>query len=215
MIKSIARSMRCLALGILMAGAAGSCAWASNPIAVTASQAGSIQKISDYINGFTNLQGEFTQISPKGNLSRGVFFISKPGKMRFEYAPPNPFLIVADGKWLTIKNRAKEKGDQFPLSETPLRLVLGEKVDLLKDTDILDFEEADGLTTLTLEDKGGSLGGKLVLVFDQNRKALQQWVVIDGKGRKTTVSLENLVAGVKPDPKLFVVKISRTGKDGK
>ena len=188
---------------------------ASKTIQITGQQAGSIQKISDYINSFKNLQGEFTQISPKGNMSRGVFFISKPGKMRFEYAPPNPFLIVADGKWLTIKNRAKEKGDQFPLSETPLRLVLGEKVDLLKDTDILAFEEADGLTSVTLEDKGGSLGGKLVLIFDQNRKALQQWVVIDGKGRKTTVSLENLVPGVKPDPKLFVVKIDRKAKDTK
>lgn len=188
---------------------------ASKPIQLTDQQAGSVQKISDYINSFKNLQGEFTQISPKGNMSRGVFFISKPGKMRFEYAPPNPFLIVADGKWLTIKNRAKEKGDQFPLSETPLRLVLGEKVDLLKETDILAFEEADGLTSVTLEDKGGSLGGKLVLIFDQNRKALQQWVVIDGKGRKTTVSLENLVPGVKPDPKLFVVKIVRKQKDSK
>lgn len=188
---------------------------ASKPIQLNSEQSASVQNITDYINGMTNLQGEFTQISPKGNLSRGIFFISKPGKMRFEYAPPNPFLIVADGKWLTIKNRAKEKGDQFPLSETPLRLVLANRVDLLRDTDILDFHEENGMTTLTLEDKGGSLGGKLVLVFDQNRKVLQQWVVIDGKGRRTTVSLENLVPGVKPDPKLFVVKINRKTKDSR
>lgn len=190
-------------------------ALAAKPIEVTAEQATSIQHINEYINGFKNLQGDFTQVSPKGNLSRGVFFISKPGKMRFEYAPPNPFLIVADGRWLTIKNRAKEKGDQFPLSETPLRLVLGNEVDLLKDTNILAFEEAAGLTTLTLEDKEGIMGGQLILVFDQNQKALQQWVVIDSKGRRTTVSLENIVAGVEPDPKLFVVKINREEKDTK
>jgi len=190
-------------------------ALASKPIQLNSEQSASVQNITDYINGLTDLQGEFTQISPKGNLSRGIFFISKPGKMRFEYAPPNPFLIVADGKWLTIKNRAKEKGDQFPLSETPLRLVLANKVNLLRDTDILDFQEENGMTTLTLEDRGGSLGGKLVLVFDQNHKVLQQWVVIDGKGRRTTVSLENLVPGVKPDPKLFVVKINRKTKDSR
>ena len=190
-------------------------ALAAKSIEVTAEQATSIKQINDYINGFKNLQGDFTQISPKGNLSRGIFFISKPGKMRFEYAPPNPFLIVADGKWLTIKNRAKEKGDQFPLSETPLRLVLGNEVDLLRDTNILNFEEADGLTTLTLEDKEGILGGQLILVFDQKQNALQQWVIIDSKGRRTTVSLENIVAGVKPDPKLFVVKIERKGKENK
>jgi outer membrane lipoprotein-sorting protein len=213
MINSLARTIRLLVAGLSLALMATTAASASKAMKVTIGQAGSIQRISDYINSFKNLQGEFTQISPKGNLSRGVFFISKPGKMRFEYSPPNPFLIVADGKWLTIKNRAKEKGDQFPLSETPLRLVLGNRVDLLRDTDILAFDEADGLTSVTLEDKGGSLGGKLVLVFDQNRKTLQQWVVIDGKGRKTTVSLENIVAGVKPDPKLFVVKINRKERE--
>ncbi len=183
---------------------------AAKPIKVTPEQASSIDAISDYINSFKTMQGEFTQISPKGNLSRGVFYIAKPGKMRFEYAPPNPFLIVSDGKWLTIKNTKKEKGDQFPLSQTPLRLVLGEKVDILRDTDILDFEEQDGLTSVTLEDKKSTLGGgQLTLVYDQNRKVLQQWVVIDGKGRRTTVTLENMVAGIKTDPKLFVVKIER------
>jgi outer membrane lipoprotein-sorting protein len=183
---------------------------AAKPIKISPEQAASINAISKYINSFKTMQGEFTQISPKGNLSRGVFYISKPGKMRFEYAPPNPFLIVSDGKWLTIKNVKKEKGDQFPLSQTPLRLVLGNKVDILKDTNIIDFEEQDGLTSVTLEDKESSLGGgQLTLVFDQNRNALQQWVVIDGKGRRTTVTLENMVAGIETDPKLFVVKINR------
>lgn len=201
-----------LGLALLMA----SPSFAAKPIKVTPEQAQSIDAISAYINSFKTMQGEFTQVSPKGNLSRGVFYISKPGKMRFEYAPPNPFLIVADGKWLTIKNRAKEKGDQFPLSETPLRLVLANKVDLVRDTRILAFEEADGLTTVTLEDMESNLGnGQLVLVFDQNRKALQQWVVIDGKGRRTTVSLENVEAGIKPDPKLFVVKIDRKERQSK
>ncbi|MGH6854458.1 MAG: LolA family protein [Aestuariivirga sp.] len=188
---------------------------AAEVLQVTAEQAVSIQQITDYINGFQNLQGDFTQVSPKGSLSHGVFFISKPGKMRFEYAAPNPFLIVADGTWLTIKNRAKEKGDQFPLSETPLRLVLGNKVDLLNDTNILGFEETDGLTSVTLEDKEGLMGGKLILVFDHTRNTLQQWVIIDSKNRRTTVSLDNIVAGVDPDPKLFVVKINRKERDQK
>ena len=168
------------------------------------------------LNSFKTMQGEFTQVSPKGNLSRGVFYISKPGKMRFEYAPPNPFLIVSDGTWLTVKNVKKEKGDQFPLSQTPLRLVLSNKVDILKDTNILDFQNQDGILSVTLEDKKNTLGsGQLTLVFDQTRNALQQWVVIDGKGRRTTVTLENVVAGIETDPKLFVVKINRKQREGK
>ena len=70
------------------------------------------------------MKGEFTQVSPKGNVSAGVFYISKPGKMRFEYAPPNPFIIVSDGRWVTVKNNAKNKADQYPLSATPLNLML-------------------------------------------------------------------------------------------
>jgi len=189
---------------------------AAKPIQVTPEQIASINAVSDYLNSFKTMRGEFTQISPKGNLSQGVFYISKPGKMRFQYAPPNPYLIVADGRWLTIKNTVKEKGDQFPLSQTPLRLVLGEKIDLLNDTDIIGFEEQDGLTSVTLEDRDSTLGnGILTLVFDKNRKALQQWVVIDGKGRRTTVMLENVEAGVEQDPKLFVVKINRKKRDSR
>lgn len=199
--------------GLILAFAAQ--ASAAKSIELTAEQTASIQEIASYINGFTTLQGEFTQVSPKGKMSKGIFYISKPGKMRFEYAPPNPFLIVADGTWLTVKNRKKEKGDQYPLSETPLRLVLNQDVDLIQDTNILAYEEADGLATITVKDKDALMGGKLVLVFDRKRKALQQWIVVDSKGRQTTVSLENIVAGIDPDPQLFVVKIDRKQRDSR
>jgi outer membrane lipoprotein-sorting protein len=202
-------------LGVAFAAVAALPAAAAEPLKLSPEQQTAVNAISDYLNSFKTLQGEFTQISPKGNMSQGVFYIAKPGKMRFEYAPPNPFLIVSDGTWLTIKNVKKEKGDQFPLSQTPLRLVLGNKVDIVKDTSVLDYQEQDGILTVTVEDKKNTLGsGQLTLVFDQTRKVLQQWIVTDGKGRKTTVSLENLQAGIEPDPKLFVVKIKRDSKNG-
>ena len=215
MIVMVARLTRSALLfaGLMLAFAAQ--ASAAKSIELTAEQTASIQEIASYINGFTTLQGEFTQVSPKGKMSKGIFYISKPGKMRFEYAPPNPFLIVADGTWLTVKNRKKEKGDQYPLSETPLRLVLNQDVDLIQDTNILAYEETDGLATITVKDKDALMGGKLVLVFDRKRKALQQWIVVDSKGRQTTVSLENIVAGIDPDPQLFVVKIDRKQRDSR
>jgi len=201
-------------LSLAVLAFASSAALAATPLVLTPEQKASVDSISAYLNSFKTLQGEFTQISPKGNTSQGVFYISKPGKMRFEYAPPNPYLIVADGTWLTIKNVKKEKGDQFPLSQTPLRLVLSNKVDILKDTKILDFQSQDGILAVTVEDKKNTLAnGQLTLVYDTTRNALQQWVVIDGKGRRTTVSLENVVTGVEPDPKLFVVKIDRKKND--
>jgi len=212
---SLSQLSRRAFLGMALALVGGLPALAAEPLKLTPEQQTAVNAISDYLNSFKTLQGEFTQISPKGNMSQGIFYIAKPGKMRFEYAPPNPFLIVSDGTWLTIKNVKKEKGDQFPLSQTPLRLVLGDKVDIAGDTNIIDFQDQDGMTTVTLEDKKSTLGsGQLTLVYDQARKALQQWIVTDGKGRKTTVSLENMQAGIDPDPQLFVVKIKRDSKNG-
>jgi outer membrane lipoprotein-sorting protein len=192
-----------------------SAAMAGKAMALNEQQVASINKISAYLNSFMTMQGEFTQISPLGNVSKGVMLISKPGKLRFDYAPPNPFLLVSDGKWVTLKNRSKEKGDQFPLSATPLRLVVSPKIDLLNDASILGFEQTDGIDSVTLEDKGGSMGGQIVLIFDENQNQLQQWIIVDGKGRRTTVSLANLQSGVKIDPKLFSVKINRKEKDSK
>jgi outer membrane lipoprotein-sorting protein len=120
-------------------------------------------------------------------------------------------IIVSDGSWVTIKNRAKEKFDEYPLSQTPLRFVVSDKVNLLKDAEIMNIEQADGLTSVTFEDRKNTVPGQLVLVYDENRKELQQWIVIDGKGRRTTVSLDNLVAGEPSDPKLFKIERKRIG----
>ena len=191
--------------GLLSLGGAG----VAKSVDLTADQSARVKEVASYIQGFKTLQGEFTQVSSKGNVSKGVFILSKPGKMRFEYASPNPFIIVSDGTWVTIKNRAKDKAEEYPLSQTPLRLVLDDDIDLLKEANILDVDIKDGLTTITLQDRKKTVPGHLIIVYDEGKKALQQWVVVDGQGRRTTVSLENIVAGGKPDPKLFKVEVRR------
>jgi len=177
--------------------------------ALSEDQAAAVQQISQYFNKIKTLQGEFTQIGPKGHVSAGIFYISKPGRLRFEYAPPNPFLVVADGSWVTIKNNARNTADQYPLSATPLRLVLADQVDLLKEAVVKEVERADGLTKLTVEDKDKLVPGHLVLVFDYQKNELQQWIIVDGQGRRTTISLMNIQVDTKPDPQLFVVEIPK------
>ena len=178
-------------------------------VSLNADQKRSLQKINAFMNSYQSLKSDFTQISSKGQMAQGVLLISKPGKLRFEYASPNPMLIVSDGKWLTIKNRVKEKGDQFPLSATPLRLVVSPQVDLAAETDVIGFESKDGITSISLADRKSSLGGYIVLVFDEQRSQLQQWIIVDGKDRRTTVQLANIEVGGKFDPKLFIGKIDR------
>ncbi len=135
--------------------------------------------------------------------------VSKPGKIRFDYAPPSPLLIVSDGKWLTIKNKVKERGDQVPLKATPLRLIVAPKIDLLSETAVLSVEEADGLTSIALADKKDRMGGYIVLIYDNARNELQQWIIVDGKGRRTTVQFANLEKDVELNQKLFLETIKR------
>lgn len=169
-------------------------------------------RINGYFNSFQTLKGEFVQTGAKGRSTRGVMHLSKPGKLRFEYAPPNPLLIASDGKWLTIKNKDKEKGDQVPLSSTPMRLIVASKLNLLQETAVIQFEQSNGITTMGLVDKKGSVSGQIFLVFDDTRNELLQWIIVDGKGQRTTVELSNLEKDVKMNPKLFNVTINRDKK---
>jgi outer membrane lipoprotein-sorting protein len=212
------RGLKLAAAGLMLValtslGVLDSTAVAARADELSEEQRSAIQKITGYFNGMRTLQGEFMQVGPKGHISTGVFHISKPGRMRFQYAPPNPFVVVADGTWVTIKNNSKDTADQYPLSATPLRLVLAEEVDLLSEAKILSVEQVDGMTTVTLEDKDQLVPGHLVLIFDEQREELQQWIIVDGQGRRTTISLTEMVAGIDPDPGLFQLDLPtrRTG----
>ena len=168
-----------------------------------------VEEVSSYFNSFKTLQGEFTQVSPQGRVSAGVFFLSKPGRLRFEYAPPNPFLVVSDGLWVVIENRKQKTTDQYPLAATPLKLLLAEEINLLEQAEVKSVETSEGVSTIAVEDRNKLIPGRLVLVYDNNRKELSQWIVEDARGKRTTISLANLETGVDPDPKLFVVKIAK------
>jgi outer membrane lipoprotein-sorting protein len=168
-----------------------------------------VERINAYFNSFKTLKGEFVQTSPKGRVDRGVLFISKPGKLRFDYAPPSVLLIASDGKWLTIKDKKRERGDQFPLNATPLRYFVANKINLLSDALITGFQQENGITTLALADKKGSIRGQLLLVFDETRGELTQWVSIDSRGQRLTVDVLNLEKDVALDPELFQITINR------
>jgi outer membrane lipoprotein-sorting protein len=176
-------------------------------IVLNEAQKSSVHKLNAYINSFQSLRGEFVQTNDRGQSVRGLIFLSKPGKIRFDYAPPSPLVIVSDGRWLLFKNRVRNRGNQIPLRSTPLRLIVSQEVDLLAETNVLSVDEADGIASIALSDKKSSMDGYIVLIFDTQQNQLQQWIVVDGKGRRTSVQLANLETDVKLDPKLFVEKV--------
>lgn len=173
-------------------------------IQLTDEQQATVRHINDYINSFQTMKANFTQVSAQGRSTNGTLYISKPGKLRFDYASPNPLLVVSDGRWLTVMDRNRARGDQFPLSATPLRLVVSPQVDLLSETDVVAYDSKDGRTSVSLQDRKDKLGGYITLIYDEQLKQLTQWTVVDGKDRRTTVQLSNMQYGGSFDPKLFV-----------
>ena len=122
---------------------------------------------------------------------------------------PIPFLVVSDGSWVVIENRKQKTTDQYPLAATPLKLLLADEINLLEQAEVKSVETSEGVSTIAVEDRNKLIPGRLVLVFDNNRKELSQWIVEDARGKRTTISLANLETGGRPRSELFVVKVAK------
>jgi outer membrane lipoprotein-sorting protein len=161
--------------------------------------------ISTRLNDIATLKGDFVQINPDGNISQGAFYISKPGKMRFEYQPPTPTLIVADGRTVAVANTRLNTVDRYPLSETPLGLVLGNDVDLKNSVALVSVEHQKGAIIIGARTNGNMSRANISLVFSDPGYELRQWTVIDNQGLTTTVALRDLVVGATLSPSLFLL----------
>jgi len=164
-----------------------------------------LDAVSAQLNELATVKGEFTQINPDGSTSEGTFFISKPGKMRFEYKPPTPTLIVADGRTVAVANTKLNTVDRYPLSETPLGLVLSNDVDLKNDTALVSIERQQGTIVIGARTNANMSHANISLVFSDPGYELRQWTVIDNQGLTTTVALRDVVAGAVLPPSLFLL----------
>lgn len=172
-------------------------------IKLTPDQIAVIHQINTYINSLGSLKGRFTQIGPEGEFAEGNFYLQRPGRMRFEYSPPNPILVIADGFWVGVEDRKLQSTQKYPLITTPLSLLLNKRVNLLKDARIISFERRFGDIEVTVEAASGNTPGQLTLIFGGPTFTLKQWTVVDAQGLTTQVAVFDLVAGLSLDPKLF------------
>jgi outer membrane lipoprotein-sorting protein len=169
-----------------------------------------LEKINAYFNSVTNLSGKFTQVGPDGNQTTGDFFMSKPGKVRFEYNEPSPIELISDGSAVAVRDRKLATQDIYPLSQTPLRFLLSDKLDLLKDTNVVNVYSDDLFMTVVIEEKSVVAGtNRLMIAFGTKDHQLKQWTVTDPQGYDTTVAVSHLDSSKKPDPKLFKINYER------
>lgn len=165
-----------------------------------------LTRVSNYLNGIGTMQGSFVQVGPDGDLSEGLFYMRRPGRIRFEYRPPNPALIVADGFWVGVYDTLDNTLDRFPLSETPLDLLLRDRVNLRNEGAIKSIERGAGQLRIKAIDPDAEDQGSITMVFNDNPLELTQWIVLDGQGLATTVALSEIRRNVKIDPNKFFIE---------
>lgn len=169
-------------------------------------QRAQLEKINSYFNSITNLSGKFVQVGPDGNKTEGEFYMLKPGKVRFEYNEPSPIELISDGSAVAVRDRKLATQDIYPLSQTPLRFLLSDKLDLMKDTNVVNVYSDDLFMTVVIEEKNVLAGtNRLMIMFGTKDHQLKQWTVTDPQGYDTTVAVSDLDSSKKPDPRLFKI----------
>jgi outer membrane lipoprotein-sorting protein len=174
-----------------------------------ANQKAQAARVSSYLSSLQTLAGNFIQVGPDGTKTKGDFYIQKPGKVRFEYAAPSPIAIVADGSMVAVRDRNLATQDIYPLSQTPLRYLLSDRIDLLKDTNVVSVTADDVFISVTIEEKQLLIGtSRLMLMVGAKDGQLKQWTVTDPQGYDTTVAVYNLDTSKRFDPGLFKIDFS-------
>lgn len=170
-------------------------------------QAEAVNRINAYFNGITNLQGSFEQVDPNDKRSTGRFYVQRPGKIRFDYAPPSALRIVADGHSLAIEDSDLKTVEKYPIKSTPFRLLLTDSVDLGRDARIVGVESQEGTLAIALEDKTGDAAGRIKLSFNTGPElALKEWLITDAQGLTTKVTVTDVVSGRKVAVDFFTAK---------
>jgi outer membrane lipoprotein-sorting protein len=171
-----------------------------------ANQKAQAAKVSSYLSSLQTLVGNFVQVGPDGSKTKGEFYIQKPGKVRFEYEAPSPIAIIADGSSLAVRDTKLATQDIYPLSQTPLRFLLSDRIDLLKDTNVVNVTADDIYISVTIEEKQALIGtSRLMLMVGVKDGQLKQWTVTDPQGYDTTIAVYNLDSSKKVDPGLFKI----------
>tara|TARA_B100001057_G_scaffold229250_1_gene229521 strand:- start:106 stop:714 length:609 start_codon:yes stop_codon:yes gene_type:complete len=170
----------------------------------------SINALSLYLDGLRTVEAKFTQINSDGSLSTGSLYIKRPGRIRFEYDPPNDALVLAAGGQLAIFDpNGNDVPESYPLSKTPLSLILADNINLSRES-MVRTHQFDGTSTiLTVQDPEHPERGRMALVFTGPNPQLRQWVIEDQNGEQTVVVLNDVTTDMLLNDNLFNVLINQ------
>jgi outer membrane lipoprotein-sorting protein len=165
-----------------------------------------VKKADAFFNASPVMTADFVQIGGDGIRSEGKLHVQRAGRVRFEYAQPATMEVVADGAQVAVRDRKLNTQDLYFITQTPLKFLMKEKIDLEKDVTVQDVLIDDNGVTIVIEDKA-TFGGTshLRLIFDPKTFKLKQWQVKDPQGYETLITLFNIDQTKTPDPALFKI----------
>jgi outer membrane lipoprotein-sorting protein len=175
------------------------------PGALTEEDLGEVERLSSHINSLETMQGRFIQVGPTGERTEGYFVLHRPGRLLFRYLPPSRLEIVSDGTGLVVRDASVGTHDLYPISQTPLRFLLEERVDLVGDGNVLDVSTSEETVTVMMQDETPIGRGRIAITATQEPLAIQQWTVTDPQGFETTVALFEVEYGRPTDPNWFFI----------
>jgi len=173
------------------------------PLEMTIQDKKDLKRVAVYWEAIKTLRGGFIQISSNGRVSSGKIFMSKPGRMRFEYDPPESILMIADGLFFVYIDRDLEQTTHVFLKSTPLNFLVQEKIVFKGDVTVTNIERSPGILQIKIKKTKEPELGSIQMVFSDKPLVLRKWVVVDTQNIKTTVNLTSIQTGIKLDPKLF------------
>ena len=206
---------RCCALGAallvlvpIVAGAA-----APAPAMLTQEETLQLQRFAAYLNGIRTMTARFRQVASNGAVAAGKLWVARPGRMRFEYDPPNPITLLADSNYVYYWDKELKQASKYELRSTPAWFLLRDPVSFGSDVTVTAIQHAGAAIGVTVVETAQSDVGSLTLVLTDNPPVLRQWIVVDQQGKTTTVTLSDLQFGMALDPALFQYQSLFTGSN--
>jgi len=160
-------------------------------------------RVETYLDSLRTMKAHFFQVAPNSAISQGTVWLDRPGRMRFQYEPPSPLLLVAGHGLVVFHDKSLNQTTNIPIGQTPLGILLGDRVQLGGDVTVTGMQHLPGQVQLSLVRTASPGDGTLTLIFADSPLVLRQWIVTDAQRQQTTVTLTNMEMGGQFDQKLF------------
>ncbi len=162
-----------------------------------------LARVETFLNGIRSLRARFTQLSEEGGIAEGDFFMERPGRLRFEYAPPSPILIVATGRTVIFYDSELGQVSRIGLERTALGFLVAETFAFAGNLEVDAVERQPGALFIQVHDTRRPLEGSVTMVFTDQPLQLRQWQVTDAQGKRTTIALSDVRTNIALDAALF------------